>query len=301
MSRKGFEVPTFSELVSDEKKRARIYSFSSIFLSVSISFFVTLASFDFDFSRVKEAEFIITFATIYLLGEYIFNVFTFYGGVKGKDDNEYTRIVNDIISSLQFIDDNKLNEKFSVYIHYDNLKKRYDKVIYKVNKKIRKRKLFFKDSRNEYWKQYKIDLLKFKDYINTRDEKKLLELETDSSFSLLKVRYNKITYNSFYSNVTKQTSDDKLTFNFGFEAFNESFLSKITFLVITFYFLIFVYDIDKFEWVLLLDFLFRVFIILWKAFSGFRLGYKIRTVNNVSILSNKHNYLAGFINKNGGL
>ncbi len=287
------------QLSSDYLYRNLAYSLFVIFFIAA--FFISLASADFDFTKILQAQFWIDFSITFGGGMILKWAFGKYGSYEGHKNKKVIAEIKNIQSVNYTIKEKGLLSLLSLYVTFNNhlrkLKAIKNKVFARINGTFGFRK--------RRWLKQKDAILIAEKWLMAEDhseEKEKLQMQlNDMNFDIdaYKIRYayiNEATLRTGFAN--REDEDEKMTFNEYYELFGKN--SLVTILSIVISILLAVSTVVMEEITLKTFFVFFTRITMYgvNSYIGFSIGKSAVETVKLNILSTINRFLNTFLEEN---
>lgn len=290
------------QLTIDNMYRNFAYlSFAIIFI---VTFFLSLANAEFDFSKILQAQFWIDF--IITLGGSIFLKYVFgkYGNFEGNKNIDVIQATKDVLAINKEINDKNLIDDLSLFVEDYNINK---KVLASKSKVYR---ALLRNPKSKYWHKVKQGILVYekiqeakmrKDELTLKEQYDKLDEMNFTIDELKKVKYSRISLASLETGLPaqKQQDEEKMSFN----EMNELFGKQIYMTIITTVFTVLAaassVAVDSFSMKALVVFVMRIASFAMNSFTGFVSAKNAVEVVKLNVLKTIYKFLKRFVEVRG--
>lgn len=287
------------QLSSDYLYRNLAYALFVIFFIAA--FFISLASANFDFTKILQAQFWIDFTITFGGGMILKWAFGKYGNYEGHKNKKVIEEIKSIEQTNLVIKEKGLLSLLSMYVHFNNslrkLKAIKNKIFTKINGSFGRGK--------KKWLKQKEAVLIAEKYIMAEDnteEKERLKAELDErnfDIDAYKIRYpfiNESTLKTGFS--AKEEEDEKMDFNEYYELFGKNSLVTILSILISVLLAVSTIVVEEITLKTFFVFFTRVALYGVNSYIGFSIAKSAVETVKLNILTTINRFLNTFLEEN---
>lgn len=287
------------QLSSDYLYRNLAYALFVIFFIAA--FFISLASANFDFTKILQAQFWIDFTITFGGGMILKWAFGKYGNYEGHKNKKVIEEIKSIEQTNLVIKEKGLLSLLSMYVHFNNsvrkLKAIKNKIFTKINGSFGRGK--------KKWLKQKEAVLIAEKYIMAEDnteEKERLKAELDErnfDIDAYKIRYpfiNESTLKTGFSG--KEDEDEKMDFNEYYELFGKNSLVTILSILISVLLAVSTIVVEEITLKTFFVFFTRVALYGVNSYIGFSIAKSAVETVKLNILTTINRFLNTFLEEN---
>jgi len=272
-------------------------SFTIIFI---VTFFLSLANAEFDFSKIAQAQFWIDF--IITLGGSLFLKYVFgkYGNFEGNKNIDVIQATKDVFSINKEINDKNLVDDLSIFVENYNENKKI------LASKTKVYRVLLNKPKSKYWNKVKQGILiyeKIQDAKTKKDEETIkeqyekLDALNFTIDELENIKYSRISLASLETGLPAQKLQDeeKMSFNEMNELFGKQIYMTIITTVFTILAAVSSVAVDSFSMKSLVIFIMRIASFAMNAFTGFVSSKNAVEVVKLNVLKTIYRFLKRFV------
>lgn len=274
----------------------RNLAFLLLIALILAAFFISLASNDFDFSKIWSAQFWTDFLITTGGGFLLRWAFGKWGGYVGHTNKEVVKVLNSIDAKHKEIYEMGATTLLGDYIKHNNRVRKLNAIKKQVYWKLNATFSFKKK-----WQQMKHCVMLAEELLETKDADRFREISNELAlynFDLdsYKIRYHAIKESSLRTGATISDKNDKrLSYNEMAELFGKKIVFTTFTTLLSILFAISNVTMNDITLATIYLFITRVTLYVLNAYSGFTTGRSAVETKKLSILNNIDNFLARFI------
>jgi hypothetical protein len=278
----------------------RNLSYALLVLFIVAAFFISLASAQFDFAKILQAQFWIDFSITFGGGMILKWAFGKYGNYEGHKNKEVIKEIRNIESANTVIKERNLIRLLSDYVKFNNdlrkLKAIKNKVFTKINGA---------NFKKDKWLSEKESVLIAEKWImageGTEDKEKYEKELTERNFDLdsYKIKYPYINESTLKTGFAgREDEDEKMSFNEYYELFGKNSLVTSLSIVISVLLAISTVIMDEITLRTFFVFFTRIAMYGVNSYVGFAIGKSAVETVKLNILTTINRFLNTFLEEN---
>lgn len=267
----------------------------SLAVWILVSFFVSLAIAQFDFTRILQAKFWIDFIFTWSGVNFLKFMFGKYGDWQGHRNPNVQAAQKEVENDGETIRRMGLVSDLSIYLKEFNMARKLTEIRRLVYFKLNKR---FSDKKK--WNKLKEAVKVYEQYLETNDKKYLDRLyELDFDIEAFPIKYGKLKEESLRSGFSNASADEnQYTYDSMYEIFGKDVVSQVVGIVISIILAGTSFMTNDITLGTIIVFVTRVALFTYNSMMGFTTAkFAVETIK-LNVLNNIHLFLSKFIELN---